>query len=71
MHLSDYQIFKNYLRPADIFCVSHPTGEISISVSIAAGILTRIIPGPLPLQVFSCLFRIDLSTLNNRWTSLK
>jgi hypothetical protein len=32
MHLSVYQFFKNYLRRAAIFCASHPTGEISVSV---------------------------------------
>ena len=41
MQLSDNELFKNYLGRAAIFCASHPTGQISVSVSNAAGILTR------------------------------
>jgi hypothetical protein len=54
MQLSDYQFFKNYPRCAVIFCASNPTGEISVSVSNAAVILTRIYSRPFISSGFSC-----------------
>ena len=54
MQLSDYQFFKNNLLRAAIFCASRPTGEISILVSNAAGILTRIYSRSINSSGFSC-----------------
>ena len=54
MQLSLYQFFKNYLPHAAIFCAFHPAGEISLSVSKAAVILTRIYSRSFTSSGFSC-----------------